>query len=351
MDANPKHNFRSNNFTDILRPLWSTGEMALLVEGLGVGGDTSVEEYIIGPPNDLADNQEHVIEKDQIKLYGPEQGQSWVARPVTGQSTLGLVSRQGSLANQNVPLMDPLVALFGSVHEKFNETGSMRSMLFPTMGSMFSVAEHHGKNEQWDEESLHRDGEEYASDGGGESDDNLHSPLLSRQATSAEKDMVPPAANSSVLNIRRHSSLMQGTVGEAGTSMGIGGGWQLAWKWSEKRGIDGKKEKELQRIYLRPEDVPGSQRGSVASLPPADAHEECSFVQAAALVSHSMLFSKGKDKHPIGPAAVPTPAESAAVGPSWHELFEPGVKRALFVGVGIQILQQVSLFWPEVPFF
>ena len=29
--------------------MFSTGEMALLVEGLGVGGETSIEEYIIGP--------------------------------------------------------------------------------------------------------------------------------------------------------------------------------------------------------------------------------------------------------------------------------------------------------------
>ncbi|KAJ9670983.1 hypothetical protein PVL29_027119 [Vitis rotundifolia] len=318
------------------------GEMALLVEGLGFGGDTSIEEYIIGPGDELADNQEQSTEKDQIKLYGPEQGLSWVARPVTGQSTLGLVSRHGSMANQSVPLMDPLVTLFGSVHEKFPETGSMRSMLFPNMGSMFSVAEHQGKSEQWDEESLQRDGEDYGSDGGGESDDNLQSPLLSRQTTSTEKDIVPPAANGSILNMRRHSSLMQGAAGEAGSSMGIGGGWQLAWKWSEKRGKDGKKERELQRIYLHPEDAPGSRRGSVASLPVADAPEEGGFVQASALVSQSMLYSKdGKDKHPIGPAMV-QPAESVAVGPSWQDLFEPGIKRALFVGVGIQILQQFS---------
>ncbi|KAL0332786.1 UNVERIFIED_CONTAM: Monosaccharide-sensing protein 2 [Sesamum calycinum] len=47
-----------------------SGEMALLVEGLGVGGDTSIEEYIISPDNVLADSQEHAVEKDRIKLYG-----------------------------------------------------------------------------------------------------------------------------------------------------------------------------------------------------------------------------------------------------------------------------------------
>lgn len=64
-----------------------SGEMALLMEGLGVGGEVSIEEYIIGPDNELADNHD---EKDQIKLYGAEEGLSWIAKPVTGQSTLGL---------------------------------------------------------------------------------------------------------------------------------------------------------------------------------------------------------------------------------------------------------------------
>ncbi|KAK9083900.1 hypothetical protein Scep_030371 [Stephania cephalantha] len=57
-----------------------SGEMALLVEGLGVGGETSIEEYIIGPADDMDNNQED-DDKDKIKLYGPEAGLScgaWV---------------------------------------------------------------------------------------------------------------------------------------------------------------------------------------------------------------------------------------------------------------------------------
>ncbi|KAL2522065.1 Monosaccharide-sensing protein 3 [Forsythia ovata] len=72
-----------------------SGEMALLVEGLAVGGETSIEEYIIGPADD--DDQEPSADKDHIKLYGPEEDLSWVAKPVTGQSSLGPVSRQGSM--------------------------------------------------------------------------------------------------------------------------------------------------------------------------------------------------------------------------------------------------------------
>ncbi|KAG6521178.1 monosaccharide-sensing protein 2-like [Zingiber officinale] len=318
-----------------------SGEMALLVEGLGVGGETSIEEYIIGPANDGADDdQGATADKERITLYGPEEGLSWVARPTKGQSSLALVSRRGSMVNQSsVPLMDPLVTLFGSVHEKLPESGSMRSALFPNFGSMFSVAENHNKAEQWDEESLQHEGEEYASDAGGDSDDNLNSPLLSRQATSMEgKDIAPRQI--SVLSTRRNSSLLQ-HGGESVSSMGIGGGWQLAWKWSEREGADGKKEGGFKRIYLHQEGVPGSRKDSHVSLPQVDIPEG-EFVQAAALVSQPALFSKDlMGQHPVGPAMV-HPSEAAVKGPSWADLFEPGVRRALLVGVGIQILQQFS---------
>ncbi|XP_077246936.1 tonoplast monosaccharide transporter1 [Tasmannia lanceolata] len=319
-----------------------SGEMALLVEGLGVGGETSIEEYIIGPANDLTDDHELMADKDKITLYGPEEGLSWVARPVTGQSTLGLVSRHGSMGSRTMSLMDPMVTLFGSVHEKLPEMGSMRSTLFPNFGSMFSTADHN-KNDQWDEESLQREGEDYPSDEGGDSDDNLQSPLISRQTTSMEgKDMVPPqASHGSVLSMRRHSSLMQGNT-EAVSSMGIGGGWQLAWKWSEREGDDGRKEGGFKRIYLHQEGAPGSRRGSLVSLPGGDVREESDFIQAAALVSQPALYSKELlEQHPVGPAMV-HPSETAVKGPRWMDLFQPGVKHALMVGIGIQILEQFA---------
>ncbi|KAL8150015.1 hypothetical protein AgCh_006865 [Apium graveolens] len=317
-----------------------SAEMALLVEGLAVGGDTSIEEYIIGPANELTEDQDPEVEKEQIKLYGHEAGLSWIAKPVTGQSTIGLASRHGSLVNQGMPLVDPIVTLFGSVHEKLPENGSMRSMLFPNFGSMFSMADPHAKQEQWDEESLQREGEDYTTDAGGEdSDDNLQSPLISRQATSMDKDIGAPRAHGSVLGVRRNSSLLQGIAGEE--SMGIGGGWQLAWKWSERQGEDGKKEGGFNRIYLHEEGIAGSRRGSIVSLPGGEINPENDYVQAAALVSQTALYSKDlMNQHPVGPAMV-HPSETVSQGVGWSALLEPGVRRALIVGVGIQILQQV----------
>ncbi|KAL3845907.1 hypothetical protein ACJIZ3_003310 [Penstemon smallii] len=318
-----------------------SGEMALLVEGLAVGNEASIEEYIIGPADELDEDQDPSAEKDHIKLYGPEEGLSWIAKPVTGQSRLSLVSRQGSLVNQGHPLMDPLVTLFGSVHEKLPETGSMRSMLFPNFGSMFSTAaEPHIKDEEWDEESLHREGEGNYEESEADSDDNLHSPLISRQTTSLEKDMIPNQSHGSILNMRRHSSLMQA---EGVNSMGIGGGWQLAWKWSEREGEDGKKEGGFKRIYLHEEGAHGSRRGSLVSIAGADhVPVDGDYIQAAALVSQPALYSKELvGQHPVGPAMV-HPSETASKMPILDALLEPGVKRALIVGIWIQILQQFA---------
>ncbi|KAK8560366.1 hypothetical protein V6N13_082809 [Hibiscus sabdariffa] len=200
-----------------------SGEMALLVEGLGIGGETSIQEYIIAPADELGEGQEPSADKDEIRLYGPQEGLSWVAKPVTGQSILGPASRQESTVNQTVPLMDPVVTLFGSVHEKIPDTGSNRSTHFLNFGSMFSTAESHVRNERWDEESLQWEGEDYAA--GSDSDDNLRSPLVSHQT----------ASSGSTPSVRHHSTLVQDVVESVGGT-GIGGGWQLAWKWTETEG-------------------------------------------------------------------------------------------------------------------
>ncbi|XP_060199994.1 monosaccharide-sensing protein 2-like [Lycium barbarum] len=318
-----------------------SGEMALLVEGLAVGIEPSIEEYIIGQATELTEDQELATDKDHIKLYGPEEGLSWVAKPVTGgQSSLALVSRQGSMGQQSVPLMDPLVTLFGSVHEKLPDTGSMRSMLFPNFGSMISTMDPHVKDDHWDEESQ-REGDGYPSDDGGAySDDGLQSPLISRQTTTVENVVPPP--HGSTLSVRRNSSLMQGSAGEGVGSTGIGGGWQLAWKWTEREGEDGTKEGGFKRIYLHEEAGHGSRRGSLVSVPGGDIPEDGEYIQAAALVSQPALYSKElMGQHPVGPAMV-HPSETASKGPSWAALLEPGVKSALIVGIGIQMLQQFS---------
>ncbi|WOG97297.1 hypothetical protein DCAR_0416637 [Daucus carota subsp. sativus] len=314
-----------------------SGEMVLLVEGLGTGADTTIEEYIIEPDNEIAGDPDHV-EKDKIKLYGAGQGQSLVAKAVRGQSMLGVMSRTGSMAVRSASMMDPMVTLFGSVHEKLPEMGSM---LFSHTGSMLNVPEQ-PVNDQWDEENLHREGDHHYSDAsGGESDDNVRSPLLSRQTSTAEREGGAAAASkSSLYSLRHHSSLFQGNAGEAVSSMGIGGGWHLAYKYAGRKGHDGKKG-GLRRIYLHQESNPISRRGSILSPSGADMTAGDA-VHASALVSQSVLHVENlPGQHPVGAAMTQRP-KSAKGGPSWSDLLEPGVKHALIVGVGIQILQQFS---------
>lgn len=149
------------------------------------------------------------------------------------------------------------------------------------------------------------------------------------------------------LSTFRHGSQVQGAHGEGGGagSMGIGGGWQVAWKWTEREDESGQKEGGFKRIYLHQEGFPGSRRGSIVSLPGGgEGTGEAEFVQASALVSQPALYSKDLlREHTIGPAMV-HPSETVK-GSLWHDLQDPGVKRALFVGVGLQILQQVIKFW------
>ncbi|KAJ3695152.1 hypothetical protein LUZ60_000529 [Juncus effusus] len=281
-----------------------SGEMALLVEGLGSAGDTSIEEYIVASTTENDENSP-ASEKNKIRLYGPESGQSWVAQPVSGGSALGsalgstIMSRRGSMIDN---LMDPVVALLGSVHEKVLEpSGSMRgSTLFGHFGSMFSVAEQHHRT--WDEED----------------------PIDAGSAAGDESDFANDEENALEAPLLSHTD----SISEVQGATGIGGGWQLAYKMSEKDGV-------YKKVYLHQEDIPASKRGSMVSMNGSGIH-------ASALVSTSVLCTRGSMKeNAMGPAMV-HPSETATKRPVWRDLLEPGVKHALFAGVMLQILQQFS---------
>ena len=307
------------------------GELALLVEGLGVGKDTSIEEYVIGPDNEVSEGGHELPRKDQIRLYGPEDGQSWMAKPVKGPSSLALASRQGSMITRGGSLIDPVVTLFGSIHEKLPSenmnSSSSRSMIFPNMGSILGLM---GRQEsQWDPERNNDDSSEH--------DESLNSPLLSPQTT--ESGSVGTMHG-------RQSSLFMANVGETATATSIGGGWQLAWKYNDKVGADGQRVNGgLQRMYIheessnnKPNNTGFSRRGSLLSFhTEAGVSEQSGYIQAAALVSQASMIPGTKGETAMWPKEI-------KAGPGWRELKEPGVKRALMVGVGLQILQQVMIF-------
>ncbi|KAK7386565.1 hypothetical protein VNO78_26898 [Psophocarpus tetragonolobus] len=266
-----------------------SGELALLAEGMSPGGESAtIEEYIVGSTSDLIDYKE--AGRDCIKLYGPNQaGVSMVAQPMSGQGSMVLsrspltlsrstlaLSRQGSIVAQAANLKDPVVTLFGSMHENVPfEFGGSRSMLTgePNQNDPFSNT------------------------------DNLNAPLLSTQG-------------SSVLETGSNNNLVP-------KNTDIGGGWKLVYKSVE----GGEKEGALQRVYLRADpNVVVSQQDSFRNDLNADG---CEPFQAAALVSQSVLCPIMK-------------SEVAAKRTGWGGLLDIGVKRALVVGIGLQVLQQAA---------
>lgn len=287
----------------------------MLVEGLNTGKETSLEEYIMCPSNVL--NEAKTEDKYQIMLYGAEEGVSYIAKPVTG---LSLTSHHGSAANQSsFSLKDPLVTLFSSVHEKLSERGSKGSSMLPFLGSVLvNAGEHHSKH--WDMESQTDDEGHESETSVAYGDDSLRSPLISRQTTSVDN------GGSSVLGVRGNTVLNAGEAGNSTSSIDIGGGWQLAYKYAERVSEDGKKEGGVQRVYLHQESALGSQPASVVSISGVISQENKA-IQAAALVSPPMI----------------PPPEAVVKGPKWRELLEPGVKRALVVGIGLQVLEQVKI--------
>ncbi|KAJ1403830.1 Sugar/inositol transporter [Sesbania bispinosa] len=299
-----------------------SGELALLAEGLSPGGEAiSIEEYVVAPASELLVNQE--AGKDYIKLYGPNEGVTMVAQPVNGQGSMisrSMLSAQGSFTSlAATSFKDPIVNLFGSLHEStLIEDGGSRSMLINNANSVFSMG-----------------GDPGASPFG--TGDNLHAPLMSFQGGFSEKDrsygsrdILGMRSNS---GLRSNSSLVHGNAVETPRNTNIGGGWQLVYKSADGAG-DGKRE-GLQRVYLHadPAAMSHSQHVSFVSTSgydiPIDGGEA---YQAAALVSQSVLGTHDMLHMP----------EVAAKGPNWKGLLEPGVKRALIVGIGLQILQQAA---------
>ncbi|CAJ1942181.1 unnamed protein product [Sphenostylis stenocarpa] len=265
-----------------------SGELALLAEGMSPASEsTTVEEYIVTPACDIMANKE--AGRDCIKLYGPNQGGvSMVAQQVSGQasmssrSMLGL-SRHGSVIAQAENLKDPLVNLFGSIHDinpPVLEPGGSRAML---MGDTY------------------------------QSTDNLNAPLLSSQGIVVDRDKALGTGTNDGNLVPKNTD--------------IGGGWKLVYKSAES----GKKEGGLQRVYLRADPNVVPQQTSFYEGHDMNADGSEAF-QASALVSHSVLCPKNMSTKP----------ENAAKRTGFAGLLDIGVRRALVVGIGLQVLQQAA---------
>lgn len=331
---------------------FSPGEMALLVEGLGVGEDSFLEEYIIQPADFIPDD-EIGLQDDSITLFTPDDGGAWIAKPISSLTgSQGFLSRPGSVIGtpvltNSLPFMDSTVTLMGSLKGSFVDHfhGITHSHM---QGHHLEVVD--GIRE--DEESGGRlqDADGYHSDTSDINND-LTSPLLSRRSSehSDGSDLHRGGSFKYIKGISHDvvaSSVApdEGVVGSIG-SVGIGGGWQLAYQWTGPVGTEGKPDYgSYKRIYLFQEQlaVGTGMAGSSYSLPRfGSTVGEIESVPAAALVSRPSQY--GKEillEKPVGPALI-HPAETATNGPAWSDLLEGGVKQALIVGVTLQILEQV----------
>lgn len=335
---------RMNEARQVLQRLYGredvSGELALLVEGLSVGGETSIKEVIVLPVKEITPYQHEGAETDRIRLYETQMGHPGIGESLTGQSIPNHVSQGGSVMNQSMPLMDPIVTMFGSVSDSPMQRGSMLSTVFPNFGSVFSTADHTNDKDLHLDLEHQGDCEDYASDDGGDQDESLETPLLSPEMSAIGKDHANQASHGSFMSTGLASKLIQEDAGEPVNCTDIGSGWKLAYKWSGREGEDGMKG--VKRIYLHQDSTFGSRRESARSISGADYHEEGQMCRAAALVSQSVLFSQDMmGRSPEGLAMV-QPPKAATSGPSWRDLCEPGVRRALFVGIGLQALQQLS---------
>lgn len=359
-----------------------SGEMALLVEGLGVGEDPILEEYIIQPA-DLVGGLDDVISNEEdshIKLFTPEDGTAWIAKPISSfTGSQGFLSRPASIIQQgtprlgSVPFMDPMVTLLGSLKGTFaDHFHGFESMQSHVQGHHFEAF----GDDKDDEENAGKTQETsgyYSDDVAGDMEGGLTSPLLSRHSSGHWEESDLHRVDSSALsrastasrtafkgvshNVVPSSIAPHGSfVGSIG-STGIGGGWQLAWQWTGPEGIDSKPDQgSYKRIFLYQETpADGPRMGSTYSLPRfGSTVGEVESIPAAALVSRPSHY--GKDiylENQVGPAVI-HPAETATKGPAWSDLLEGGVRQALIVGVILQILEQfgginaVLNFTPEI---
>ncbi|KAG0609004.1 hypothetical protein M758_8G149900 [Ceratodon purpureus] len=320
-----------------------SAELALLVEGLGVVTESHLEEWLIKPAEE--EDYEHYTDDNQIKLFAPDEGVSWVATPIVDDwGHAGGLVRTGSHDLQNIlPKVDPMVTLLGSFQNDNDQCMNSRE-----------VCDDDYKHEHWDEEApgtprFGANGYYSETDmgmvGDRDNDDHLQHPLLggSNYESGRYGNTTPRGRHSHGFFTPRMSrqssrrSLYDGAVPESLGSVGVGGGWQLAW---QKDGEEG----ALKRVYLKSEagDLSNVTTQTLSGVPGFGNFlgDQESF-PAAVLVAQTTLDPELLKEHPVGPAML-NPAEIAKNASPFSSLMEGGVRRALIVGVGLQILQQFS---------
>ncbi|PNT78271.1 monosaccharide-sensing protein 2 isoform X2 [Brachypodium distachyon] len=273
-----------------------SSEMANLLEGTRVGHNPSMEEYLISTDekvifDTILSNKET---KEIIQLYGLPEDLPCVAYPVKGHDQEITVTNSVS---RGATYFDPIVSIVGSLHGSLLEEAH----------DIFNEMEQQDPIERDEENQQESDHElEHIID---DADDSVHEPLV-RQKSLARSELLPS-----------HKSGY------------IGGGWQLAWKLPEGYSSDEQSEASMDRVYLYEGGLPTLHKVSEFDVP-----LDGKFVQATALVNKSVFHKDRFGDHKINLH----PREKFIKSTKWKDLLEPGVRRALIVGVGIQVLQQFA---------
>ncbi|GJN09222.1 hypothetical protein PR202_ga27207 [Eleusine coracana subsp. coracana] len=282
-------------------------EVALLVEGLRCSQTPHIEEYMIGHHDATIDNK-LISNEEIVKLYGLEEDSCCIAYPVDPQSTHDkIISLSG---HSRLPL-DPIVDLIGSVNQIIPEKES----------NVFDDEVEDIELSVGDEENQIESLEHVINCNEDDIEDSLYNPLLNR---SIERDDDLVSNHGSGVGIRRK-----------GSSLAIGGGWQLAWKLPTDNCSNGKFQNGIQRMYIH-QEVSQSVHESRLNVSLGD-----KFIQAAALVNNSVLPKDQIEKYKVDLAKFEQSNE-AHINTRWSDLLKPGVRRALIVAIGIQLLQQFA---------
>ncbi|MCO5564157.1 hypothetical protein L7F22_017813 [Adiantum nelumboides] len=326
-----------------------SGEMALLVEGLGVGENPVLEEYVIQPADFLEDDSLNLKDDNHVTFFTPNDGNAWIAKPISSfpGSQSGFLSRPASVTHQGTPtvvsrapLMDSTVTLMGSV------TGSFVDHFHGLISSHTLENQVEAIGDLKEDEEMGnrmREANGYHSDVS-DVDADLTSPLLSSPLLSRNSEHWDDTDLHRGDSFRSYKAAPEGIVGSFG-SVGVGNGWYLAFQWTGPEGTEGKPDHgSYKRVYLYQEpQMAGTGMGSSSSLPLprfGSTVGEVESIPAAAIVSWPSQCGKGiVADNPVGLALV-HPAETATKGPAWSELLEGGVKQALIVGVTLQVLEQ-----------
>ncbi|XP_057864753.2 monosaccharide-sensing protein 2 [Cryptomeria japonica] len=338
-------------------------DLTLVVEGLGSGKDVTIEEYVVEPAEAITSNEQQKQDGEQIHLYGLEE--EWIAKPASCVESAPINSYR---------LIDPTVALIESFRQ------------IPVFENIDQIDGAH-ESSQWDlENQEHEDQTDSEEDEetsileesvpntpmldhdwgldrfSSNQADSLRAPFLSQNNSSyAEPKSTKGKMNwgtgflnnlqsaGNVKNSSKNSGHMKFSMnGSLPENMGLGGGWQVAYQLQQS---ESNQSASLKRVFLyagSASHIP-SAVGSIRSLKSLPGLEGRESMQVSALVGEPALSLTQNNNGPssenvVGPAIM-HPSKMSTKGIQWSDFCDVRVKRALTVGMTLQMLQQESLIF------